>query len=109
VQNVGYTYAGGTFNISDGTITYGQLQALTRKFAHLVYVEMNGASGNGDAQTANALSDALTGFYKYLPLAAYNNSQYRHVLNEPVSSARLHRWDQNYLVPVLDDCANGGG
>ena len=110
VETAGYSYTGnGNWSITPGTITYGQMEKLGSKFAHLSYVEMQGSSGNGDSQTANDLGDAGTGFFKYLPLAAYNNSKFHHMMHETASNAALNGWDNRYLNPILSDCANEGG
>jgi hypothetical protein len=106
VEAVGYTYSAGDWNIAPGTITYGQMQKLASKLAHLSYLSYH---NDGDAQTANDLGDASTGFARYLPAAAYNNAKYHHVMQETASYKALHGWDQKYLLSVLNDCANGGG
>jgi hypothetical protein len=106
IEAVGYTYSNGNWNIAPGTITYGQMQKLASKLAHLSYLSYH---NDGDAQTANDLGDASTGFSRYLPAAAYNNAKYHHVMQETVSYKALHGWDRKYLLSVLNDCANGGG
>lgn len=106
IEAVGYTYSDGNWNIAPGTITYGQMQKLASKLAHLSYLSYH---NDGDAQTANDLGNASTGFFKYLPAAAYNNAKYHHVMQETASYKALHSWDRKYLLSVLNDCANGGG
>jgi len=106
VEALGYSYSAGNWNIAPDTITYGQMQKLASKLAHLSYLSYH---NDGDAKTANDLGDASTGFSRYLPAAAYINAKYRHVMQETVSYKNLHGWDQKYLLPVLNDCANGGG
>jgi hypothetical protein len=106
---VGFTYTGNDGWATNGITTYGQLEHLASKFAHLSYVEMHSSIGNDDAQTANGLADAGTGFFQFLPAAAYKNSKYHQVMGDVASNRALNGWYGQYLVPITSDCTSGGG
>jgi hypothetical protein len=110
MEAVGYSYGGSATGWTPPpAVTYGDLEKLGSKFARLSYLEMNGPTGNQDAQTANALGDAGTGFFKYLPAAAMINSQYGRIMHETARPAAINGWDNNYVSAITSDCANGGG
>jgi hypothetical protein len=53
------------------------------------------------------------GVFRYLPVALQSlnvaNSLYDKTMKEQASASAVNRWDQKYLIPVLNDCSDGAG
>lgn len=119
--NFTYTASGTTINWNySPSLTYGQLGNLgtgtdgnKNNLSHLSYLA---ESVDNSSQLANDLADA--GMATANPadgivpqtvngVSIYDNSAYDQLQDEQVPASSLSAWMTNYLMPVLNDCAEG--
>jgi hypothetical protein len=117
--NFTYTVSGTTINWNySSSLTYGQLGNLgtgahgdKNNLSHLSYLA---ETIDNDSQLANDLGDAGNATVNpsdgVVPqtvkgVSIYNNSAYDQLQDEQVPGSNLSNWTNNYLMPVLNDCA----